>query len=140
LPVVKANADAGAVEIAVKTVTAIVNELASINQPAARDLAIRENSALLEALSKDDPSWLAVANGQVGLLDALARAEYADNARLGKLADNAQLSKTQQRLIDALAAIVARDVKQAPAAVEKLRASLQPWVAAGYFGVAEDAY
>ena len=139
LPLVVMSGNPLAVEQAVKVVTAIVNEV-SVVKPEAIAIALRVNGELLAALSPENASWLAVAQGQVALLEKTAISEFSENVRLGKLEANAQISKTQQQLIAALAQIVSRYAAQAPTAIEKLRGSLQPWMNAGYFPVAEDAY
>jgi TolA-binding protein len=140
LPIVKSAADVTATESAVKTIASIVNDLAALNQPPARDVALKVNTDLLAALTADSPSWLAVAQAQISLLTAQASTEFQENLRSAKLDANAKLSDTQQKLIAALASIVARDAKQAPWAIDRLRDSLAPWLAASYYPVAEEAY
>jgi TolA-binding protein len=140
LPIVKSAADATATDSAVKTITAIVNDLAALNQPPARDVALKVNTDLLAALAADSPSWLAVAQAQISLLTAQAATDFQENLRAAKLDANAKLSDTQQKLIAALASIVARDAKQAPWAIDRLRDSLALWLGAGYYQVAEEAY
>lgn len=140
LPVVKADADGPAVEMAVKTITAIINEVSGVEQQASSGIALKVNSELLAVVSTENPNWLGVALGEGGLLDKLAKFEFAENVRSGKLEANSQLSKTQQQLISTLALIVSRSARQAPVAIDKLREHLQPWLSAGYYAVGEDAY
>ena len=140
LPVVKANADVVTVDMAVKTITTIVNETSCVEHPESAALALLVNTDLLAAISTENPGWRGVAENQAGLLDKRATLEFAENLRAGKLVANAQLSPTQQRLIATLATIVGHSARQAPAAIEKLRESLRPWLNAGYYGVAEEAF
>jgi TolA-binding protein len=140
LPVAKSAAEGPAVDAAIKVVTAIVNDLAGLNQPAARAAALKVNADLLAALAAENPSWVAVAQAQASLLAAQASSEFQENVRTGKLDANAKLSTTQEQLIAALATLVGREAKQAPWAIDRLRESLQPWLGASYHDVAEAAY
>ena len=140
LPIVRANINPAAIDGAVKTIAMIVTETGNVDKPEATAIALKVNGELLAALSTGNANWLAVARGQVALLEKTAHFEFADNIRIGKLDANAQIGKTQQEMITVLAEIASTHANQAPTAIEKLRVGLQPWINAGYFVVAEDAY
>jgi len=139
LPVVKANADATSVERAAKTIDAVVSEVAHAQPPGSR-LALDVNEQLLAALPDENPEWITAMWRQADLLDALARAEFNQNIQSGHAETNAKLSPTQEQLLSILLRIVARDAAQAQPAIERLQGHLEPWLAAGYFDVAEQAF
>jgi tetratricopeptide (TPR) repeat protein len=140
LPVVQGDPDAAAVDGAVKVITQIINETSAMETAAGPHPSLAVNTQLLAALPRENGGWSAVAMGQIGLLDKIARAEFAENARVGKLAENGKLSAVQEQYIATLGLLVSQSAGNSGMAIERLRASLEPWVEAGYYEVAEAAY
>src|SRR5258706_4504394 len=140
LPVVKAGSDSGAVESTTKLVMSIVEETWHANQPGAHRAALRVNGVLVAALPGRNAFWAAALYQQADLLDTVAAIEFQENVRAGKPEANAQLSDAQKRFLATLGTIVTVDAKQTPAAIQKLEHLLGPWLAAGHYAVAEQAY
>jgi TolA-binding protein len=138
LPIVKANTDTQAVNLAVRTIQAIVNETAGVQQPASH-LALDTHAKLLDVLAVDHPLRQPALGRQVELLSALALAQFNDNVRTGHADQNAKLSPIQELYLAALMELVDRDASEAPNAINGLQAQLQPWIAAGHFDLAEQA-
>jgi len=139
LPVVKANADEAAVVLATTTVTNVVEEVAALRDPV-RLPAAGIMVQLTAAMSVERPAWAQLMWRQVDLLDALAAGEFADNVRLGKGDANGKLSGAQQQLVATLQQLVGRQAGAGNRALGRLGGHLQPWLAAGQYKVAEEAY
>ncbi|MDB5289783.1 MAG: hypothetical protein JWL69_1024, partial [Phycisphaerales bacterium] len=139
LPVAKSN-DAPAVEQVTRTIGAIVTDCVRPNQPGSLAIALDINGRLLAVLAPEQPGWLDAMWQRESLLDAQAVALFGDNLKAGHAEQNGAISPPQTELIATLAKIVARDAKQIPAAVDRLRSHLQPWISSGYYAVAQDAY
>ncbi|HWE92527.1 MAG TPA: tetratricopeptide repeat protein [Tepidisphaeraceae bacterium] len=139
LPVVKSN-DAQAVDQVTRTIGAIVTDCVRPSQPGSLAVALDVSGRLLAVLGPEQPGWMDAMWQRESLLDAQAVAQFGDNLKAGHAEQNAALSPAQTELIATLVKIVARDAKQIPAAVDRLRSHLQPWVAAGYYSNANDAY
>ncbi|MDB5330364.1 MAG: hypothetical protein JWP03_1515 [Phycisphaerales bacterium] len=139
LPVVKSN-DVQAVDQVTRTIGAIVTDCVRPSQPGSLAVALDISGRLLAVLGPEQPGWMDAMWQRESLLDAQAVAQFGDNLKAGHAEQNAALSPAQTELIATLAKIVARDAKQIPAAVDRLRSHLQPWVSAGYYSIANDAY
>lgn len=141
LPVVTANADAGAVAQAVQLLQAIGGAYAGLETLEGRALAVELSRILLDApLSPDHPAWPDTMARYAQLLDAYARAVFAENVKSGNAAANATLSQTQQELLAALKKLMARQAARADEALALANAHLQPWIEHQHWAAAEQFY
>ncbi|MGE5607693.1 MAG: tetratricopeptide repeat protein [Bacillota bacterium] len=140
LPVIKANGDESAVAEAINTIANIAIEIAKVEDPKANALAASINGRLLSAMSTEHREWIAVAQRQANLLAAAAKIEFEENEQANRAGGNAKLSATQQQLLAVLSKIAATQASQADQALKTLTSHLQPWIGAGHYKAAEDAY
>jgi len=141
MPVVVANGDVAAVQTAVaEVVQQVVNDCSKIDSPVARKTAVDLSAALLAGVAPTHSAWSGVTAAHSGLLDSYAQYLFNENVNAGDDQQNAELSDPQKQLLATLAKHVAREVEQAPAALQRLTKHLQPWVQHGHWAVAEEAY
>ncbi len=140
IPIIKENSNEDAINSAVNTLAAVVNEIDKHPDPNAHALAASINAQLLAAIHPNRPAWTKTAWRQVSLLNAAAQVEFHENSRAGRYDNNATLSPTQLQLLATLANLVTTDAFSAPKALDSLSAHLQTWTAAGHYKLAEDAY
>lgn len=141
LAIVRANADAAAVAKSVELAKEIAAETSKLPGEIRLRMPIEIGRAVLAApLALSDPSWEGVILRQADALAAVAKHEFEENVKRGRATENGKLSASQKELVDALAALVRRNAGQAAPALEKLQENLKPWMAAGQWSVAEEAY
>jgi len=141
LPVIRADADAKAVAVAMKTVTAVRKAAAGWPKPVGLWLPLDISKRLLAVLTDERREWPAAVMDHVDLLHQAASWQFAENRRTGQSAKNAQLSADQTELLSRLAELCRRHpATQAGAAVKKLSAHLSLWLGGEHFGLVEQAY
>ena len=139
LPVVKAKADTATVARAIQVVAIASAHCEGLKRPVGRRMALAFHARLVQVLAADHPSWPAVMNRQVELLDLCARDVFSENVKAGRDGQNAKLNDYQKRLLAVMAKLVARRADQGPAVLEKLKSHLAVWVEAGHYALAEAA-
>jgi TolA-binding protein len=140
LPVIRANADSGAVKSAVEVAHRIILHHGQTDSVAGRQLGFDLSNSLLAALAPTDPASLAMIKAHAELLDGYARFLFEENLKAGNADQNAQLSDVQKALLETLQKHVAREASHAPAALELLGKHLEPWIAHEHWAVAEEAF
>ena len=142
LPVVEADVDAKAVAIAVKTITTVADAYAAQKHPEGLRLAAASLTPLADALKAGKSTHRLPVLWKMADISARQAAwAFNENIRQGQPDDNARLSEAQDRLLETLGAIVARDPAEAGPVRKNLDAHLQLWLAqAEHYAVAEAAY
>jgi tetratricopeptide (TPR) repeat protein len=118
----------------------IAGQYQALGRPEAWQLALGVWRQLVAALPAGTPQWSEALNQHAAALDAYAKYVFAENVKAGRAADNAKLSDVQKELLGDLAKLVAQSADQAPAALSRLADHLKPWIDAGHWSVAEEAY
>jgi tetratricopeptide (TPR) repeat protein len=132
--------DPTAVTLAVEVFQTAAGEYQGLGQPGAWPLALGIERQLLAALPATSTHWPEVAIHYAMVLDAYAKHVFAENVKAGRAADNAKLSDAQKELLGVLAKLVAQDAGQTHSALGRLAGNLGPWIEAGHWAVAEEAY
>ncbi|HEX2973771.1 MAG TPA: tetratricopeptide repeat protein, partial [Tepidisphaeraceae bacterium] len=140
VPVIKANSDDQAIAQAVNTITSITADTAKLPNPQASALAASINGQLLSALSTERPEWLPAAWRQAELLASASKVEFENHQQTNRTDENAKLSATQQQLLTVLSKVATTQAGEASKVLGQLKAHLQPWIDAGHYKVAEEAY
>ncbi|NQT41136.1 MAG: hypothetical protein HQ581_26830, partial [Planctomycetes bacterium] len=140
LPMIQADADAATVKQAVEMVQAVIADYASLEATEARELTLGVSRRLVAAVAVENSLWLGVLSRHAALLDAHARYLFAENTKHGQDAENAKLSDIQKEFLEVLARQVTHYAAQAPSTLPLLGIHLGPWIAAGHWTVAQQAY
>jgi len=168
LTVVKGDANIEAIDSALKTIDAVIDESLKLKRKDAAEVALAINAQLLKALESSraqrnalasavrasgqmtkhqhemlfrvNNSWQEAMLRKAELLGRVALARFNDNRKEGKDAENAKLSGVQQELLATLAGVVERRAGASNAVVQRLGDHLQPWIKHGHYLVAEQAY
>ena len=138
--VLRANADAVAVKLAVEAAQGIILDYAKAGNIAGRRLAVDLSTSLSETLDPSNASASAVIRAHAELLDGYARLLFNENIKTGNGARNALLSGAQKALLETLKKQVTREAVHATAALELLGKHLEMWIARDHWTVAEAAY
>lgn len=140
LPVLKADADDAAIKQAVATLSAIVVQ---VGQPATlknAEAAANLSGQIVSALDEKHAAHVTLLWQHVERLDVLARLQFAGNRKAGNAVANEKPSAAQNRLIETLGRIVAKESAATGKAVERLSAHLNEWISHGHFATAEQAF
>ncbi|HUV40122.1 MAG TPA: tetratricopeptide repeat protein, partial [Planctomycetota bacterium] len=137
LPVIAADANEQAVPRAFAVVGEIVQSCRTLGGVTALELALSVNTRLQSTVSPRRPEWRRAAGTQLELLDALARAVFTENVRLGRDDLNAKVSEPQQRYLAVLATLQREDPAEAAGLLKQLNAHLKGWVAHGHYETAQ---
>ena len=140
LPVIKANADATAVKSAAETVKGIIQERVKVSKPGSRQLAVELSTELLQAISKDHPSWPAVIVSYYTVVQQYTLYVFQENIKAGHAERNAKLSELQKAYLATLKNHLLLEAGHAPHALVQLAEHVNPWVEHGHWAVAEEVY
>jgi len=140
LPVVGQSADDALVQQAVDTVQGILAGYATMDGVSIRQLSVDVSRTLVAEVTPSESAWVGVMTRHAELLDGQAKLLLSENLEAGHGDRNAKLCEEQQELLATLKKLVAHDVQHAPAALERIRAHLQPWIAHAHWVVAEEVY
>ncbi|HUV38029.1 MAG TPA: tetratricopeptide repeat protein, partial [Planctomycetota bacterium] len=115
----------------------IVQSCRTLGGVTALELALSVNTRLQSTVPPRRAEWRRAAGTQLDLLDALARAVFTENVRLGRDDLNAKVSEPQQRYLAVLATLQREDPAEAPGLLKQLNNHLKGWVAHGHYETAQ---
>ncbi len=140
-PVIKSNADPGAVKQGVDLFQAIINDYAPRNSAAWWQTRAALSRWLVdELLSSDQPVWPEAIQHHAELLSAYARFQFDENKKAGQTAGNEKISDVQKELLDTLQKRIGRDAAYASAARTFLQQHLGPWMENHFWAVVDEMY
>ncbi len=119
---------------------AIIGQCGKKDEATAKEKAVALSALVIETLHSK-PTLLDLAMKQhAELLDEYARFCFQKNREKGLIKENAALSPPQKQFIQSLVKHVQFKAAHAPTALAHLKHHLLPWIKAGHWNVAEDAY
>jgi len=139
LPVIKENADTGAVKSAVQTVQTIIDECMKVQKPGSRKLAVELSMELIDALSPSHQSWPGAMVSYYKVADNYAHYVFQENIKAGRAEENAKLSEHQKTFL-AILKKQAEHMSHSPHVLALLAEHVKPWVEHGHWTVAEQVY
>lgn len=135
-PVV-ASTDNEASAKAAELAAGIAADYQALDSRPAKDLALSITRGLLDA-AKTDAAFLLLAAKHAELLYSYSAYLFNENIKAGNDAANAKLSDLQKELIATAVRELGRNADLWQATLANLQKHLEPWIARGHWGVAQD--
>jgi len=140
-PIIKANADPGAVKQGVDLFEGIIIEYASRNSAGWWQMRAALSRLLAnELLSSDHPSWPDVMQHHAELLSAYSKFQFEENRKAGSAENNQKISDVQKELLETLKKRIDLDASYAAPARAFLQQHLVPWMERRHWAVVDEMY